>query len=54
MILDKINKPEDLKKLNLKEKKELSKEIREKIIKQVLDKGGHLSSNLGVVELTIA
>ena len=54
MILDKINKPEDLKKLNIKEKKKLAKEIREIIIKQVLDKGGHLSSNLGVVELTIA
>ena len=54
MILDKIEKIDDIKKLTIKEKKTLAKEIREKIINQVLDKGGHLSSNLGVVELTIA
>ena len=53
-MFNKINKPEDLKKLTIKEKKQLAKEIREMIIKEVLDKGGHLSSNLGVVELTIA
>ena len=54
MILDKIERPEDIKKLNIKEKKQLAKEIRTKILNQVLKKGGHLSSNLGVVELTIA
>ena len=54
MILDKIENPEDIKKLTIKEKKQLAKEIRKLIIKVVLEKGGHLSSNLGVVELTIA
>ena len=54
MILDKVNLPNDLKKLTLKEKKELAKEIREKIIDVVSHNGGHLASNLGVVELTIA
>ena len=54
MILDKVNYPEDLKKLNIDEKKELSKEIREKILDVVSKTGGHLASNLGVVELTIS
>lgn len=54
MILDKIENPEDIKKLTIKEKKQLAKEIRKLIIKVVLENGGHLSSNLGVVELTIA
>ena len=54
MILDKVNYPSDLKKLNIKEKKELAEEIREKIIHVVSQNGGHLASNLGVIELTIA
>lgn len=54
MILDNVNYPDDLKKLNLDEKKILAKEIREKIINTVSNTGGHLASNLGVVELTIA
>ncbi len=54
MILDRINEPNDLKKLNLKEKNELAKEIREKILDVVSKNGGHLASNLGVVDLTIA
>lgn len=53
-ILDRINKPDDLKKLNLIEKNELAKEIREYILEIVSKNGGHLASNLGVVELTIA
>lgn len=53
-ILDKINNPEDLRKLNLKEKEQLAKEIRKKVIKTVSVTGGHLASNLGVTELTIA
>lgn len=53
-ILDKIEKPKDLNKLNLKEKEQLSEEIREEIINTVSKTGGHLASNLGVVELTIA
>ena len=54
MIFDKVNMPEDVKKLNIEEKKELSGEIREKILDVVSKNGGHLASNLGVVELTIA
>lgn len=53
-ILDRVNKPDDLKKLNLAEKEELAKEIREYILEIVSKNGGHLASNLGVVELTIA
>ena len=53
-ILDKINGVEDLRKLNTNEKKALANEIRELIIKTVSENGGHLASNLGVVELTIA
>lgn len=54
MILNKINNPKDLKKLNIKEKIELSSELREMIIDESLKNEGHLSSNLGVIELTIA
>lgn len=53
-ILEKIDNPEDLKKLNITQKEQLAKEIREKIINVVSKTGGHLASNLGVVELTIA
>ncbi len=53
-ILDRVNKPNDLKKLNILEKNELAKEIREYILEIVSKNGGHLASNLGVVELTIA
>ena len=54
MILDKINSPSDVKKLSVKEKKELAQEIREFLIDKVSVTGGHLASNLGIVELTIA
>ena len=53
-ILDKINEPKDLKKLSLEEKNKLADEIREEILNIVSKNGGHLASNLGVVELTIA
>lgn len=53
-ILKGINSPKDLKKLNIKEKEILAKEIRELILNIVSKNGGHLASNLGVVELTIA
>ena len=53
-MLEQINSPEDVKKLTLKEKQELAKEIRKYIIEVVSENGGHLASNLGVVELTIA
>lgn len=53
-ILDKINSVEDLKKLNEDELPILCKEIRAFLIKAVSKNGGHLASNLGVVELTVA
>ncbi|MCS7250791.1 MAG: 1-deoxy-D-xylulose-5-phosphate synthase, partial [candidate division WOR-3 bacterium] len=53
MDLEKIN-PQELKKFSLKELEILAKKIREYIIEVVEEKGGHLSPNLGVVELTIA
>lgn len=53
-MLEQINSPEDVKKLTLKQKQELAKEIRKYIIEVVSKNGGHLASNLGVVELTIA
>ena len=53
-MLEKINAPEDVKNLNLQEKKQLAEEIREYILEIVSKNGGHLASNLGVVELTIA
>jgi 1-deoxy-D-xylulose-5-phosphate synthase len=53
-IMDKVNFPGDLKKLSLEEVKQLSDEIREVIIKVVSENGGHLSSNLGAVDLTLA
>ncbi|MCU0289470.1 MAG: 1-deoxy-D-xylulose-5-phosphate synthase [Acidobacteria bacterium] len=52
--LNKINSPKDLKTLSYNEIKELSAEIREIIVKVVSENGGHLSSNLGVVDLTLA
>ena len=54
MILEKINLPDDVKKLNKEEKVILAEEIREEIKNVVSKNGGHLASNLGVVELTIA
>ncbi len=53
-MLEKINSPEDLKKLNIEEKNKLAQEIREYILQVVSENGGHLASNLGVVELTMA
>jgi 1-deoxy-D-xylulose-5-phosphate synthase len=54
MFLEKINSPEDLKKLSIPDLTILAEEIRHRIIEVVSRTGGHLSSNLGVVELTIA
>ncbi|MBE6804705.1 MAG: 1-deoxy-D-xylulose-5-phosphate synthase [Ruminococcaceae bacterium] len=53
-FLGKLNLPDDLKKLNMNELETLATEIRTKMIKTVSQNGGHLSSNLGVVELSIA
>lgn len=54
MILDKINGPDDVKRLDEKELKELAEELRSFLIEKISHTGGHLASNLGVVELTIA
>lgn len=53
-LLDKVNSPKDLKKLNIDELNELCSEIRKMMIETVSKNGGHLASNLGVVELTVA
>ena len=52
--LNKINQPSDIKKLSRNELKSLAKELRSFIIDSVSKTGGHLSSNLGVIELSIA
>ena len=52
--LDKINTPKDIKDLNRDELKILCEELREYTINCVSKTGGHLASNLGVVELTVA
>ena len=54
MLLDKINQPNDIKKLDKEELKGLAEEIREFLINKISTTGGHLASNLGVVELTMA
>lgn len=54
MYLEKINSPEDVKKLSINEMNDLSIEIRQALIKKLSEYGGHVGSNLGMVELTIA
>jgi 1-deoxy-D-xylulose-5-phosphate synthase len=53
-ILETINSPQDLKKLKKEKLSDLAQEIREEIIEVISKNGGHLASNLGVVDLTIA
>lgn len=53
-ILDKINSPSDIKSLSNEEMLLLASEIRHFLIENVTENGGHLASNLGVVELTLA
>lgn len=52
--LNEVNSPEDIKKLNIEEMEELAEEIRHFLINSISKTGGHLASNLGVVELTLA
>ena len=54
MILDKVTSPADLKKIPADKLPELAQEIRTALINKTSSFGGHLGSNLGVVELTIA
>jgi 1-deoxy-D-xylulose-5-phosphate synthase len=53
-LLNKINDPSDLRKLNISELKQLSAELRQFIIDAVSVTGGHFAASLGVVELTVA
>lgn len=53
-VLERINLPEDLKRLQVEELEAFAAELRELIVKTVARTGGHLAPNLGVVELTIA
>ncbi len=53
-LLESIGSPDDVKKLSLSELRNLAEEMRAKIIETVRTNGGHLASNLGVIELTIA
>ena len=53
-LLSKIKSPHDVKKLNDEQLEKLCTEIREKLVETVSVNGGHLSPNLGVVELTVA
>ena len=53
-LLDKIQKTNDIKKLDSREYAQLAQQIREFLIEKVSEHGGHLASNLGVVELTMA
>ena len=53
-LLEKIESPQDIKNLSVKELENLSDEIRQEIVSVVSKNGGHLSPNLGVVELTVA
>lgn len=53
-ILDSIKKPEDIKRLDDKQISTLCKELRSELINTVSKTGGHLASNLGAVELTVA
>ena len=54
MILEKINKPNDIKKISPIEYEQLADEIRQFLLEKISVTGGHLASNLGVVELTMA
>lgn len=54
MYLEKINSPEDVKKLSIAEMNTLSSEIRQVLLKKLSEHGGHIGPNLGIVELTVA
>ena len=54
MLLDKIQELDDVKELSEKELQPLADEIRQFLIEHISKTGGHLASNLGVVELTVA
>ena len=53
-VLDRISTSDDVKKLDPEELERLCEELREEILSTVSKTGGHLASNLGVIELTTA
>ena len=53
-LLERIDAPQDLKPLTHDELAQVAKDVRETIISVITERGGHLASNLGVVELTLA
>ena len=53
-LLDSIDSPQDLKNIPVEKLPKLAKEIRDMLLDTISKTGGHLSSNLGVVELTLA
>ena len=53
-MIERINSPQDLKALSIEQMEQLAGEIRALLVETVLEQGGHLASNLGVVELTLA
>ncbi len=53
-MLEQVNYPQDIKHLTLSQRKKLASDIREFLIESISKTGGHLGSNLGIVELTIA
>ena len=53
-LLDLVNSPKDIKKMSVEELESLCAQIRGKLIEVVSQNGGHLASNLGTVELTVA
>ena len=53
-LLNRIHTPADLQEMSVQQLQQLCAEIREKLIQTVSKNGGHLASNLGVVELTVA
>ena len=52
-VLDKVQLPKDIKKMNNSELDELCADIRELLVETVSETGGHLASNLGVVEAAL-
>ena len=54
LLLDNIDQPSDLKNLNKEQVNQLCAEIRQFLLRNISRTGGHLASNLGAVELTVA
>lgn len=54
LILDTVNSPKDIRKLNVSQLNRLALELRSFLVESVSKTGGHLASNLGIVELTLA